>query len=122
MDAVGVGGISKFIGSYQMPVAIGGIPGILQVHTIAQPIPLLLPIAFCLKLEMNLLLPAQKVHWSEIDRAQDIHIVGHPKEGHVAINIFEFDEDGWHSPFNNYDPEQSRIVGSKESHDTPTDE
>ena len=35
MDAVGVGGVSKFVGSYQMPVAIGGIPGILQVHTIA---------------------------------------------------------------------------------------
>ena len=76
MDAVGVGGVSKFVGSYQMPVAIGGVPGILQVHTIAQPVPLLLPIEFCHRMGMKLDLPERKVLWSEIGRTQDIIVVG----------------------------------------------
>ena len=95
-----------------MPVAIGGVPGILQVHTIAQPVPLLLPIEFCWTLGMQLDLPAKQVHWTAIDRTQDIVVVGDPNKGHCAVDIFEFQNDCWHSPFSTENHDQSTILGS----------
>jgi len=96
LQAAGVGGVTKFRRSAEIPVAIKGFCGIITGHVIDQNVPFLLPVEFCKKLGMILNMPDQQVHWKYINRISDVTELD--QSGHLAIEIFEFPKDGWKCP------------------------
>ena len=92
MQAAGVGGVSDFLFSEEMPIGIAGISGVLTVHGVEADVPLLLPIDLLLKLGMVMNTPARYIHWQHINRDSVLHEVGNGR--HQAIAIFEFPKKG----------------------------
>ena len=97
--ASGVGGESQFILTAEVPTAIQGICGTVKLNVLSEPIPFLLPVSFSEHLGMVLDMPDKSIFWKHIDRKQSY--VKMPT-GHIAVDCFEFPEDGWKNPHEAY--------------------
>ena len=81
----GIGGGVTPTMAVMMPIALGGIPGIMSTVVIPGPVPLLLPLPLMKSLGAIIDLPAQQVMWQEdcVSQIQQL------SSGHIACNLFE---------------------------------
>ena len=84
----GLGGIGGGVAptmAVMMPIALGGIPGIMSTVIIPGPVPLLLPLLLMKSLGAVIDLPEQQVTWQEdcVSQIQQL------SSGHIACNVFE---------------------------------
>jgi hypothetical protein len=93
--ASGVGGESQFILTAEVPTAIQGVCGTVKLNVLSEPIPFLLPVSFSEHLGMVLNMPDKSIQWKYIDKTQSYTRM---PTGHIAVDCFEFPEDGWQNP------------------------
>ena len=81
----GIGGGVTPTMAVMMPIALGGIPGIMSTVIIPGPVPLLLPLPLMKSLGAVIDLPEQQVTWQEdcVSQIQQL------SSGHIACNLFE---------------------------------
>ena len=91
--AHGVGGAAKVIGIVAIPLGIGGNTGILEATVVEGEVPLLLPIRMLRQLGAVIDLPALCIHFSHFQRTLPLNVL---PSGHVAIEIVDFGEKGFH--------------------------
>ena len=90
-----MGGESQFILTAEVPTAIQGISGTVKLNVLTESIPFLLPVSFSEHLGMVLNMPEKSIHWKYIDKTQTYTRMS---TGHIAVDCFEFPEDGWLNP------------------------
>ena len=66
-NAVGVGGITEFLKSAEVPIGIQGVSGTLTLNVIKGQLPLLLPMGFCKKLGLILDTTENTATWKYLD-------------------------------------------------------
>lgn len=91
--AHGAGGAAKVIGIVAIPLCIGGNTGILEATVVEGEVPLLLPIRMLRQLGAVIDLPALCIHFSHFQRTLPLNVL---PSGHVAIEIVDFGEKGFH--------------------------
>ena len=97
---MGVGGTTKFLASWALPIGIAKKCGTLTVHIIQDNVPLLLPVEMLRALGMVLDMPKGLITWTHLGGSQSkLYEVG--AGTHIVINIFDFPDDGWSRKPNN---------------------
>eukprot|EP00971_Amphidinium_carterae_P329936 6462747-Amphidinium_carterae.1 len=97
-SAKGIGGTSRTLGSFNIPMALGGICGVVTVTIVDEPeIPHLLPVGLMQGLGLVLSLPKLLCRWTQCKPVakSDIYQMG---LGHLAVDILEFPKSGWRFP------------------------
>eukprot|EP00971_Amphidinium_carterae_P016473 325521-Amphidinium_carterae.1 len=92
----GIGGCASVLHAWNIPVALGRVPGLLTVSVLDDDnIPLLLPISLQRRLGMQLDVVNNKILWQHLGVRSNCRALA---TGHIACNVLEFPETGWQIP------------------------
>eukprot|EP00971_Amphidinium_carterae_P031065 611384-Amphidinium_carterae.3 len=92
----GIGGSAKVLGSWNVPVALGKVPGMLTVAVLDDnSIPLLVPISLQRRLGMKLDVVSNQIEWQLLHTKSQGRTL---RTGHIACDMLEFPEQGWTVP------------------------
>eukprot|EP00971_Amphidinium_carterae_P073636 1455958-Amphidinium_carterae.3 len=99
--AKGIGGEARWLGSYLVPVGIGGCAGLMSLDVLDGDIPMLISVNFLegaglSDLTLSLDLTERVCAWTRLDTVSDLKILD---SGHLAIDVLAFPKDGkWNMP------------------------
>ena len=94
-QARGVGGEAISIGVAELPLGIAGVNGILEVTIVKDEVPLLIPVSLLRDLGACVDLVNNELLFGKYDKRADMKVL---KSGHVAVDILNFDKEGWSIP------------------------
>ena len=91
----GVGGVSKYVLTAEVPVSVAGIHGLLTTNVVGAPVPYLLPINFLKACGMVLDLEEMTCTWKSFGGLQSD--ISELVSGHLAIDMLD-NISGWKNP------------------------
>eukprot|EP00971_Amphidinium_carterae_P348082 6490310-Amphidinium_carterae.3 len=92
----GIGGSAKVLGSWNVPIALGKVPGMLTMAVLDDnSIPLLVPISLQRRLGMKLDVASNQIEWQLLRTKSQGRTL---RNGHIACDMLEFPEQGWKVP------------------------
>eukprot|EP00971_Amphidinium_carterae_P325840 6456337-Amphidinium_carterae.2 len=105
----GIGGQVKVQASYNLPIGIAGINGLVTVTVIDGDAPFLVPIPLLFSLGMTLDLPKGRCVWKTLEGRSTQFVTLHSQ--HIAIPLFCFASSGWKLPSTHFALHDNLPVG-----------
>ncbi|CAE7443334.1 RE1 [Symbiodinium sp. CCMP2592] len=93
-EARGIGGRANTIGVCEVPVALAGVPGILELTVVAEEVPLLIPVNLLHALKASVDLGNSCLYLPEVQASCPIEFL---PSGHPTVCVTDFGQ-GWHLP------------------------
>eukprot|EP00435_Cladocopium_sp_Y103_P005310 s22_g1.t1 len=94
-QARGIGGKAQVCGVVEIPVGIGGINGLIECTVVEDEVPLLLSIQFLKEVSAVVDLCKNELQLNRFGVGTELH---HLRSGHVAVDVVQFDPNGWCLP------------------------
>ena len=93
-EARGIGGKANTLGTVEVPVGIGGVPGILELTVVSEDVPLLVPVNMLRALGALIDLGEGRLHLRAVETTCDLSFLA---SGHPVVNLTDFGN-GWFLP------------------------
>ncbi|CAE7498867.1 TY1B-DR1 [Symbiodinium sp. CCMP2592] len=93
--ARGIGGQARTIGVCEIPLGIGGTPGVLEATVVSDDVPLLIPISLLRALGSVIDLPSNVLRLTFVNSEAPMTTL---PSGHAAVSIVDFGSCGWQFP------------------------
>ncbi|CAE7574436.1 C15C7.7 [Symbiodinium natans] len=94
-QARGIGGAAKTVGVCEVPIGLGGVPGVLELTVVAEDVPLLLPVSLLRALGSVIDLSKDKITFSKVNGECNMTTL---PSGHAAVDVLDFGPEGWVMP------------------------
>eukprot|EP00971_Amphidinium_carterae_P147531 2923798-Amphidinium_carterae.1 len=105
----GIGGPVTVLASYNLPIGVAGVNGLITVTVLESDAPFLIPIPLLFSLGLQLDLAKKRCTWQKLDgRTSQILVL---QSQHIALPLFSFPVSGWKLPTTHYALHDNLPVG-----------